>query len=414
MKKIFSIFVVLLFVASSVSIAAEVKVVENEYGWQLLVDNSPFVVKGVYYTPTMLGESLFDNSRRHWMHVDDDDDGRNDFAYQTWVDFNKNNERETKEEEIGDFELLKKMGCNVIRFGHHPSANPEIQELNMHESTFLNQAPNKELLRELHSKYGIWVVIEDFLGAYRYGSGTRRSLWVDYMSDYERANMLKSVEDMVNEHKDEPYLLMWVLGNGNDSFNSSWTTANKYPIVYAEFVNKAVKRIKELDGKHPVCLVVSSTEQLEILKEYAPAIDIIGLKSEPDKFAFGSIWGEIASKNNKPVLLMEIGVDHPKFGEYEIDEKYQADLHRSYWNDIFGHMINKEKPGNAIGGFAFEWVDEWWRHGKSTQRGYAQWFEMHDEHNEYSGIASLGFGHQGALMRQLREVYFMYKKIWNE
>src|SRR5262245_17391035 len=84
--------------------ASEVKTQKSTDGWQLLVDGKPFFVKGVCYTPTTIGESSDDNTRRNWEAVDSDHEGRNDFAYETWVDANRNNQRDPNEKQVGDFE----------------------------------------------------------------------------------------------------------------------------------------------------------------------------------------------------------------------------------------------------------------------------------------------------------------------
>ena len=47
---------------------------------------------------------------RDWMYYDDDNDGINDIAYQTWVDSNKNNVQDKNEPRVGDFQELTR-GC---------------------------------------------------------------------------------------------------------------------------------------------------------------------------------------------------------------------------------------------------------------------------------------------------------------
>ena len=86
---------------------SEVKVVKSADGWRLMVDGKPFFVKGMCLGLTKVGESASENTARDWMEVDDDHNGRNDFAYQAWVDTNRNNRKDPGEKEVGDFQLWK-------------------------------------------------------------------------------------------------------------------------------------------------------------------------------------------------------------------------------------------------------------------------------------------------------------------
>ena len=58
-----------------------VETVRSEDGWRLLVNKKPYFVKGLIYAPIAIGESPNDGSQRDWMMVDDDGDGRNDYAF---------------------------------------------------------------------------------------------------------------------------------------------------------------------------------------------------------------------------------------------------------------------------------------------------------------------------------------------
>ena len=56
---------------------------------------------------------------------------------------------------------------------------------------------------------------EILLGGYAVDSGANWKVGTDYTNPDQRAKMLSSVESMVNDNKDEPYVLFWVLGNEN-------------------------------------------------------------------------------------------------------------------------------------------------------------------------------------------------------
>ena len=387
---------------------AEVKVTKSKEGWGLLVDEKPFFIKGVCYQPIKVGENAHDDSARDWMVVDDDKDGRIDVAYQSWVDTNRNNEQDADEQEIGDFQLLKDMGTNAIRIYHHPSAKFKIQKVNSGNNLF-NHAPNKELLRELYRKYGIMVMMGDFLGSFAIGSGASWDTGTDYRNPSHLRNMMMSVKDMVLEFKDEPYILLWALGNENNYPIPSRTNCSTYPKDFAIFVNKVARWIHKVDPNHPVCLVNGETDLLEVYAKYAPNIDIFGLNCFRNEPGFGFLWYEVADKYDRPVLLTEFGIGKSQMLT-ELDENVQVRIHWNSWMDILSHAPGRKPPGNAIGGFVFQWLDNWgqdgepWTHDLSPDSLSLEW----------QGICSQGDGSQSPLLRQPRKVYNTYRELWKK
>ena len=403
-----SILIIFFLLLITPAYAAEVKVEKSSKGWQLLVNGKPFVVKGICYTPYKIGESPHNNTARDWMMVDDDNDRRNDFAYQSWVDVNKNNKQDVDEKEIGDFQLLKNMGVNVLRIYHHPSKKFDLKKI-IGNNLLLNHKPNKKLLRRMHKKYGIWVMMGDLIGAYTIGSGADWKEGTDYTNRQQRRNIMKSVEIMVKEFKNEPYILFWALGNGNNYPQFTQTNARSHAKIYAKFVNKVAKRIHELDSQHPVVLVNGDIDLIDLYAKYTPDIDILGVNSFRPR-GFGLMWKNISKIYDKPVLITEFGTGEPPVKKGILDETKQAIMHRDAWLDIRNHLANGRKyPNNAIGGFAFQWQDSWWKTGSP----WTQDMDTNDWHFEFNGITSQGDGKHSPLMRQLRKVYFMYEKLWN-
>jgi len=65
--------------------------------------------------------------------------------------------------------------------------------------------------------------------------------------------MLESVRQMVEEYKNEPYVLMWLLGNENNYGVAA--NADKEPEAFYRFANECAKLIKSLDPqKRPVAI----------------------------------------------------------------------------------------------------------------------------------------------------------------
>ncbi len=411
MKK-FIFFSIFVCIFSSFASAAEVRIVKSEDGWRLLKDGEPFFIKGVCHSGlNEIGKSAHDNTMRDWMIVDEDNDGRIDLAYQTWLDENRNNKRDKNEKPVGDFKLMKDMGVNTIRLYHHASADREVQAINP-GNLLHSHAPNKKLLRQMYKETGLMIMMGDLLGAYTIGSGARWAEGTDYRDPDQCAKMMRSVHDMVMEFKDEPYVLLWALGNENNLEQFTHTNASRYPVEYARFVNSVAKYIKQLDPNHPVCLVNGETVFLEVYKEYAPDVDIIGLNSYRHWDGFNTLWKEVEAKFGKPVLISEYGTIHPPVDPKTrvLNEERQAKIHKDCWEDIAAHKAGVQSPGNALGGFAFVWVDDWWQSGNPYYHDLTA-----DEFNfEWHGLLSQGDGNHSPLMRQPREVYYMYKELWKE
>jgi beta-glucuronidase len=378
--------------------------------WQLLVDNKPFVVHGITYSPTKVG--LKANAQNGWMSSDINKNGIIDAPYESWVDANKNNIKDPSEKEIGDFKLMKDMGVNTIRM-YHTLSNTE----------YIPEEFNKKLLRDMYANYGITVTMGDFFGAYGIGTGGE---FTDYRNKRQKAMMKENVRKMVLDNKDEPYLLMWLLGNENDmpttsdgSVNATNTNARQYPQEYASFVSEVIDMIHKLDPNHPVMVGNMTTDLLAYYDNFVPAMDIYGINLYMGKGGFGSTWKTISRKMDIPVLISEYGCD-AYFEAKGIDEDSQADYHKGNWKDIEYNLAGGQGAGNSIGGIAFEWLDEWWKSGADPN--------MHDAfpqsalpfpdgwaHEEWFGIAGQGDGKNSPFLRDLRKVYSVYKnELWNK
>ena len=107
----------------------------------MLVDGRPFIIKGITYAPTKVGQSPDKGTLVNWMMEDSNHNGILDGPYESWVDANHNNKQDSNEPTVGDFQLMKEMGVNMIRFYHQPFE------------------PKKDVLRAMYDKYGIMVAL---------------------------------------------------------------------------------------------------------------------------------------------------------------------------------------------------------------------------------------------------------------
>jgi len=403
----------------------KVKVVKYDDGtWQLLVNEKPYFIKGTVFGPVKIGEDPSEATMRDWMQYDDNGDGVNDIAYQTWLDVNKNNKKDPTEKIYGDFKLLEEMGCNTIRLYHVPSDNSILGNIYKKDpSTALqfDHAVNKELLRQLYKDYGIMVIMGNFLGSWTIGSGASWEEGTDYTNPKHCANIKKSVKAMVLDNKDEPYVLMWLLGNENNIANWSRCNAKNQPEAYAKLIGELTEMIHGLDLEHPVA--VCDGDNFNTLRQYAKhakEIDIIAYNSYRGKYGFGSLWKESKSILDKPIFISEFGIFaySSKTGE---DEELQFEYNKKCWQDIVLNSKEQYKPdknyaGNCIGGVVFDWADRWYMDGTPYEHnpGTQYWScsPDHLQHEEWFGVTSMGDG-SDSLMRQKRKIYDYFKDTWN-
>ncbi len=372
----------------------------NKYedaSWQLLVDGKPYIIKGIAYEPSRVGQSPDQGTLEDWMQQDYNENSKIDAPYDSWVDSNRNNIQDTGENTVGDFHLLWDMGCNTIRVYHHAS--------------------NAPLLRDLYENYGIMCLMGDFIGAYAIGSGASWYKGTDYSDPAQQQNMLESIKEMVDKYKDEPYVLMWVLGNENNYGVAN--NAKKDPAAYYKFVNKAAEFIKSIDPhKRPVAICNGEVIFLDIFAKECPAVDVFGLNSYRGDYGFGHLWLAVKNEADKPVLITEYGCPaYNMYADQNTAETQQAEFLKNCWVDIISNSDGLGQ-GNSLGGVLFEWVDEWWKAYEpdlhDTKPLWAGSFPDGWMHEEWLGVASQGNGKNSPYQRILRKAYYTYKDMWRE
>jgi len=370
--------------------------------WRLFVDNQPYFIQGVVYEPVKVGTRL--NASNQWMSYDFNHNGKPDTAYDSWVDKNNNNLQDNDELIVGDFQLLKEMHCNTIRV-YHPT--------NL----------SKEVLRDLYNRFGVRIMLGNFIGAYTWGSGASWEKGTDYTDPQQRKNMLENVRKMVLDFKDEPYLLFWMLGNENDVAGSTEnstlnnTNARLVPEVYAKFVNDLAKMIHELDPDHPVGISNATTKLMKYYARFSPEVDIVGMNAYTGPYGFGTLWNAIKIDFDRPVVITEYGVDCYDQNKNKIDENFQARYYQGSWKNMIKNSFGNRGVGNSLGGFAYIWLDSWWLVGEAdiqdtkigAWRAPAQDSWMNDE---WLGLCGQGDGKNSPFLRQLRKVYYMFQEEW--
>lgn len=392
----------------------KVRAVQYSNGhWQLLKDGKPFTVRGVTYNAIPVGEHINSYGLR-WLTADTDNNGRADAPYDTYVDTNGNGAQDDAEPSVGDFQLMKNMGVNAVRIYRGGEGTG-------YDAAFAD----KKALRDLHSTYGISVIMGDFLGAYTVGSGATYEEGTDYTDPVQLENMRGAIRDYVIDHREEPYVLMWLLGNENlmpadyTGVNATRTKASVQVEAYLKFVNEIAELIHRLDPEHPVAVGNLGLMKLDDYAKLAPAVDIFGGNLYLGVNGFGSSWRRIKETFDRPFLVTEFGCDAWDSRAKKENGKMQADYHQGNWDDIQLHLAGGPAEGNAIGGIVFEFLDEWWKSHTGSD-------SVHDAGNdspmafpdgwsseEWFGMVGLGDGKDNLFLRRPRDVYALYRdKLW--
>lgn len=445
MKKL---FLTLLFIAAPTS-ASVVRVNQTSPGqWQLLVDSAPYIIRGVGYTDDIVGvtpsvcvSTLIAGTTYY--------DGWQDYTIRTssgpvnptvpsstgtvwgldlsYNDQARNNQEQSYEPMIGDMKFMQDMHVNTVRFYNHPSTDTAVAQcyawqgpVNACGGILLqNHPPNHKLLQNMFNGYGIRFAIGDPIGAYAGSSCLVYPGPTDYTSSIQISSMVASVKAMARDYKDEPGLLMYILGNENE-YDFTLTNASANPQAYYTFVDSCAQILHNLDPNHPVALAAGEDTFRTYVASYAPHVDIYGVNSYRDPGSlngFGDLFLAISTTTNKPMMLTEFGFYFPHIinpggivaNNSFLDENFDAAVRHNYWCDIqnntYGNGI-----GNSIGGFNYSWLDSWWQ-GCSpsgiclTQSGTVN--------QATQGIAGQGAGTNSPFARQFRASFYMFQRLWD-
>lgn len=402
----------------------QLKQYKNKH-WQLFVDGKPFPVKAITYSVTPVGVSPDRgtwNVSKDWQLIDTNKNGKHDGFDESWVDRNRNNVQDADEPVVGDIKLLKDLGVNTLRAYHH--------------------LYDKELFRRLHKEAGIYVLAGDLLGMYAVGSGATWAEGTDYNNPKHQETMLASVRSMVEEYKDEPYILMWVLGNEN--VYGVANNAGKDPAAYFKMVNRAAELIKQIDPTRPVAVASGDILFMDYFQKHAPAVDVFGTNVYRGEQGFGRhLFNDVSEKLNRPLMITEYGASAMGEGyTREQAEAYQAMYVANNWEDLEAHMAG-HGVGNSLGGVLFEFMDEWWKANsdlpEKVQKSRAEWYapksatyknlqpHTHDavpqfgfpfldgwSYEEWYGLISQGDGKHSPFLRALRPSYETMSRMWRK
>ena len=228
----------------------------------------------------------------------------------------------------------------------------------------------------IYEKYGIYTILNHSFGRYGLTVGGAWQANTDYANAAVQKQLLAEVVAMVNENKQTPGLLCYLLGNENN-YGLFWEGAEtenipfenrkstRKAIAMYELFNQAALAMKKLDTNHPVAMCNGDLQFLDIIASKCGAVDIFGTNMYRGK-SFGNAFEEVKSKLKKPILFTEFGSDAYNTIQNKEDDKAQADVLLSNWQEIFNNTYGYGKSNNCIGGCTFQFSDGWWKFGQTT------------------------------------------------
>ncbi|MCK4907025.1 MAG: hypothetical protein KAS64_05715 [Spirochaetes bacterium] len=328
------VILLLLLFSSAFAKGNVVRVIRDARGWKLQVDGRDYFIKGVVWDPKPMGQYFM---------------------------YNRYNQPDKKVMKQLDYEmaLLKKAGINTIRhFGEAP--------------------PPPKWIKYMYEKWGIMHIIQHYCGSY---GAFVDGYWQNptlYDNKRTRINIINQIKAMVRRYKDVPGLLIYNIGNENN-FRLFWKGGDIQDMPFDKqrpakakhlysLIGEVVRECKKIDRNHPYMYVNGDILFAETLAKYAPNIDIYGANvyrgpTFYDAKKKKTIFRQVREILNKPIVFTEFGCDRYDSYNRKPMERVQSEMIRSQWRHILLNSHGKGNQGsNCLGGFQFEWRDEWWKY----------------------------------------------------
>ncbi len=364
---------------------------KDDSGWKLQVNGEDYYVKGVVWSYTPRNQNY---SYNLW--------GESDDFIRKVLDY--------------EFGLMKAARINTIR-------------------SFAMIPP--EWVSYIYKEHGIRTVINPLMGRYGYDIGGVWTPNLDYSDELTRATLKKDMLEYVAQYNNTPGLLMFAFGN-ESNYGLSWSSFEienlpegerdtaKARYLYSLF-NEVVKAGKTMAPNYPFTIVNGDIQYIDLIAELMPDLDLLGSNVYRGK-SFTSLWAEVDEKLDMPVLFFEFGSDAFNAREFEEDQVAQAVVLRDQWQEMYNKAAGNGEEGNSVGGFVFEWRDEWWKYLQTenldVQDNNASWanqaylFDWAEGKNnmneEWFGITALGLPNaDGVYTARPRAAYDVLSEIWH-
>jgi beta-galactosidase/beta-glucuronidase len=167
------------------------------------------------------------------------------------------------------------------------------------------------------------------------------------------------VTERVNAAKDHPAIMAWVLGN-EWNYNQLYADDGNTPGA-RDKINQAAALIKQADPNHLIASIWGGTSELGATVALMPDIDIWGINFYGG-LSLADVMNGWPDAGQNPMFLGEYGADAYNANTGSVDTAAQAEATRVLTQAIIDNYVT-ESGGVTVGGFIFEWSDEWWKDG---------------------------------------------------
>lgn len=387
-----TIFASILLLTSQLAFAQsmpdKVTTYQDEQGWKLLVNGKDFFIKGVVW-----GYSPRDEN----------------FTFNLWG----LPEQDIRNVLDHDFSLMQQAGVNAIRS--------------------FSMIPPK-WVQYINDQYSIKTVINPLMGRYGATVGGRFIETPDYSDPLTRQTLKQQALDAIRTYKDVPGVIMFALGN-ESNYGLSWSSFEIENLPEGEQQSARAEHLYSLfaetlaEGQKltrtPITLVNGDIQYLSIISKYKTTLPMLGVNAYRGE-TFTSLWKDVKRQLDRPVVFFEFGSDVYNAKDYREDMMAQAQYLKKQWQDIYVNAYG-HGYGNAIGGFVFEWRDEWWKYKQtekladhdnnaSWENGGYKFDHIAGENNmneEWFGVMRLGqVNDQGVFVAEPRIAYDLLAEVW--
>ena len=292
-------------------------------------------------------------------------------------------------------------------------------------------------IQYIYERYGIFTVLNHTVG--RYGL-TIDGAWLpstDYSDPKVRSLLKSELAALVDQYKDTPGILMWLLGNENN-YGLSWasfeiealpkgeqnTARARY--LYSLF-GEIIGDIKQRDPNHLVCIANGDLQYIDLVAEYCGKMDVMG-SNVYRGISARDFFQVVKDKLHKPVIFTEFGSDAFNARDMREDQAMQARFLVGQWKEIYEQSAGKGQVGNAAGGLVFQWSDGWWKYMQESRlnihdtnaswpnAGYPDDYREGDNNmnEEWWGITAKGFPDaSGYYDLYPRAAYYALRDAWS-
>lgn len=382
----------LLFAATDTAFAQtdRVEVVSDETGQWLRINGEAEMIRGMNWDYVPIGQN---------------------YSYSLW----NQEDHIIKAALDNEMSMLKAMRVNVIR--HYVGIPPRWVEY-------------------IYRNYGIYTVVNHPLGRYGVTIDGVYFPSTDYSDPSVRAALMAEMEALVEEFRDVPGMLFWLLGNENN-YGLTWKSAETEALpegerqavmaryMYSLFA-EVVDMIHREDPERLVAMANGDLQYLDIIAEELQALDIFGTNVYRGISA-GDLFDRVKASLGVPVLFTEFGSDAYNARLKREDQIMQARYLIGQWQEIYEQSSGKGRTENAIGGFTFQFSDGWWKYRQTENLdvhdvnaswpngGYVEDY-VEGENNmneEWWGICAKGFpDHNGLYELYPRAAYYALQEAY--